>query len=103
MEFKKYAKINVSDYELSRVQDAVNDFCDQFALIPFLNGVFVKDMDLIAGQDNLVETKLQRPWRTWTLMRKNAQSDVWEGSQTDIKKFLNLNCAADVTVSLWVA
>jgi hypothetical protein len=102
MAIKNYAKINTQDYDLSRVQDAVTNFANQFTQNPTLDGILLEGISLISAQDNLVETGLGRPWRAWFLGRLSTNAQVYEGAQTNMNKFLNLQCTANCTVSIWV-
>jgi len=102
MPLKTFTQINVTDYELSRVQNGLINFSNQFPGIPILDGRLIESVSLVAGQDNLVETKLDVNWTGWFLARLTANAVVYEGTQTNRLKFLNLRCSADCTVSVWV-
>lgn len=100
---KSYSRVNVNDYELSRVQDAVENALAPILKIELLDGVLLENISLISGQDNLIEHKLGRNFRLWSVMRLNAQSIIYEGTQSLQNKFINLQCSTSCTITLWVA
>lgn len=101
---RKYTRINVENYDLSRVQDAIGEALDPISTSPILDANFVKNISLKSGQDNQVEHGLNRPYQMWFLVRSNAAAHVYEAATQYLpSKFITLRCNTDVTVSLWVA
>jgi hypothetical protein len=101
---RKYTRINVEDYDLTRVQDAIEEALGPISQSPILDANLIQNVVLTAGQDNQVAHGLSRPFRMWWVVDRNAQSDIWAiPNQTFTSRFLTLRCSADVTVSLWVA
>lgn len=100
---KAYGRVNVKDYELSRVQDAIENVITPILELPILDGVLLEGISLIAGQDNNIEHKLGRAFRLWSVMRLGANSVVYEGTQSLQNKFINLRCSTNCTITLWVA
>lgn len=100
---KPFAPINVNDYDLSRVQDAVENYARPISNSIIIDGILLEGVALTTGVDNLIETRLGRPWTAWMLARLSANAVVYEGIvQSNKNKFLNLNSTANCTVSLWV-
>jgi hypothetical protein len=70
--------------------------------VPIIDGNLLKDVNLIAGQDNVINHGLNRGPLFWMLARINAQSTVWEIRHNLEDRFLKLRCSANCTVNLWV-
>ena len=100
---KKYTDVNVSDYDLSRVQDSIRQSLDDLISKQLIDGILLENVSLTSGQDNIINHKLSRKLRMWLVVRKNANSDVWEVSSVVSTKQISLRCSANVTISLWVA
>ena len=99
----KFNKINVTDYELSRVQDAVDSALNGLNQVPFINGVVVENVPLLSASDNQVFHGLGRTFRYWSILRNNANSVIYEATtQIFPDKIITLKCSANCTVSVWV-
>jgi len=99
----KFNKINVSDYELARVQDAVGEALKGLELVPYVNGVIIENVPLDSTKDNQVFHGLGKDWRYWSLLRLSANSVVYEATTQQFKdKIITLKCTASCTVSLFV-
>ena len=95
-----FRKINTKDKDLMRLQDAVADTFSAIVRNPFLNGNFV-DVSLTTAVTQ-VPHGLGRKVEGWFVTRKNAQSDVWEPSQSETPtKTLQLQASATVTVTVF--
>lgn len=100
---KSLRLIRSFDQDLMSVQDNVKDFSDQFLSLPLLDSVFLEEIQLTTGQDNLVDHKLgNRRARGFVVARRNANSVIYEDTSPIPERFLNLQCSANVTVSLFV-
>lgn len=99
--FKKHSSEN---QDLNKVQSNIEQFVKQFSLNPLLDGVLVKNIALTSSTTNVVSHKLGRKPIGFLVVRKRANSVVWD-EQDDNKKpesTLLLNCSANVTIDLWV-
>lgn len=100
---KTFGKVNLKEFETSRLQDACADAFNNIFLNPMLFGSMVS-FDLKAGVDNFVPHKLGYKFQYWILTRKSAAADIYESSASyDDKLFLGLRTSSDVSVSIWVA
>lgn len=101
---KPLRKVNPPDPDLSRVEKYTHEFTQQLTGNEMLSGRLVRDVVLITGQVNKVEHKLNRALIGWLVTRKNAEADLWDSQADNIfpSRTLDLNCAANVTVDLWV-
>lgn len=99
---KVYTSVNVSDYDLSRVQDSVSQTLNDITLKPLLDGFLLTNISLIAGVDNKINHKLGRTLQMWLVVRQDANANVWEVASVT-SSVLALRCSANVTISLWVA
>lgn len=101
-------RINTSDKNLQLIQD----FTDA-ALIPLQQqslsgGVMLKNISLIAAQDNLIEHTLGRMPQLVLALVPNANSTIWSplsatlGNQSSNTQYVNLRCSASCTLNVWV-
>lgn len=99
--FKKF----VSDMpELTEVQRNIEEVLEPIIRANILDGLLIEDVRLTAGQDNAIPHQLTRVPQGWIIVRKNADSRVWENVTDNRIRNANLllQCSNDVTVSLWV-
>lgn len=103
-DFKSLKKVHSTDKQLHQVQDLIEEFLQPLLNNPTLNGTLVINQSLIAGQDNLVEHKLNRKITGFYITRKRGPADVWDLQDTNKlpTSTLLLRCSADVSIDLWV-
>lgn len=99
---KKFSRLNVQDYDLSRVQDAIGYTLDPITESKVIDGQLLENIQLIAGQDNVIAHRLGRKPLMWSVADISASATVWRLGNFD-KNYLTLRCSSDVTVSIWVA
>lgn len=89
-------KDQATERALGHIISAVGDI----ALKEILDGELLKDVVIVAGTPKLVAHKLGRKPVGYLVVRRSANSMVWDSAAT--KEFLTLSASANVTVSLWV-
>lgn len=100
---RNYSRLNVKDYDLSKVQDAIENYVTQLYGNPILDGSALYDISLDSSKTNLVPHKLGRKWSFWFLINKNANSEVWvDESASNQDLYLALKSSANVKISLFV-
>lgn len=101
---KKIKKVFSEDREVNQLQENIEQVITPIIDKQILDGIIIKSISLIAGQDNPISHKLSRPLRGWVIVRKREQSDIWDTQDTNTQKSrtLNLQCSTNVTVDLWV-
>jgi hypothetical protein len=100
---KQFRRINTEDYDLSRVQDSIEEVLSPLSVLPLLDGVLLEGVYLgSSASGNEVKHLLGRKPRFWIVLKKNAQADIWQISSVLESKILTLKASAPVTVSLWV-
>ena len=103
MTLSRFAKVQVEDEELSRVQDRVKAALDPLTSIPLLDGVLLEGVVITAGSFTPVAHRLARPWRGYLVLTRGANAVVWnQTAGSDSGSFLYLQASANVTVNLWV-
>lgn len=104
MAIKAFKKIDSEDRVVNTIQDNVDAVFKQLLPQPILNGVVVKNVALLTGQNNLVNTGLAGKLTGWIVIRNRANSVVWDAQDTnpDPTKTLVLLCSANTTVDLLV-
>ena len=97
---KKYKKLYSSDDITRQLQDNVDAAIGPIIDKPIVDGVLLKSIALTTGSIDIVSHKLGRTPLGYIIVKRSADSTIWE-SETN-KRSINLNCSADVTVSIWV-
>lgn len=93
----------ITGFHLSQVQDNFDLSISQIQNSEFQNGVIMQ-VALISGQDNVINHGLDRKVQGWTVIGKNAQSDIWESSSSNpfpTKRIL-LRSSSNVTIKLYL-
>jgi hypothetical protein len=101
---RSFSKINLKEYESSRLQDAVAEAFGDIQNRDIVYGQMIKSVALKAGQNNMVPHKLATQFQYFFVTRKSGLADIYEVDPTtyDTKLFLGLRTTANVTISLWV-
>lgn len=101
---KVFRKLNSASRDLNLVQDNIEDAIGDLGSNQFLNAVILKDIELTAGQDNIISHKLGRKLIGWTLIRKRGLGDVYDlqDSNSTPNLTLILRTSATVTVDIRV-
>lgn len=97
---RDFKKVAGAEDDVAVLQDRLQEFFAQFIGNPLLNGVLLTNVSLPAATATRVEHKLGRPHIGWIVVKKNANSDIWESQDT--KSFVKLTAEADVVVDLWI-
>jgi len=98
-----YSSIQTPNWELQKIQDNVSACLNPIAKNPLLDGVLIEGVPLTTGVDNNISHLLDRKPRMWLVVKKDADSNVWEETSPAPGRILNLRCSANCNVSLWVA
>jgi hypothetical protein len=100
---KAYKKKGLDD-NINKVQDNVQLALNPIINSPIINGILLSNITLTSGQDNIIEHKLGRELRGYLVVKKSANSNIWD--LQDINKLsrltLNLQCSTNCVISLWV-
>lgn len=101
---KHYKKISSDSRAVNQLQENVEQALNPIVDKQILDGILIKDISLISGQDNNINHLLGRELLGWTIVRQKANSIIWDSQDSSISKSrtLTLNCSADVTISIWV-
>lgn len=69
-----------------------------------LDGVLLKDVLVATGAVRHIQHGLARPVTGYIVVKRNANSVIWDSEASNNRKelFLDLNSSATVTVTLWV-
>jgi hypothetical protein len=97
--FKRFATDNS---EIEKLQSNV-----EAALAPILrsaiaNGTLITGVSLSTGKVNQVEHGLTRAYNGYIIVDQNTNANVWTANSDLPQRFINLNCSANVRVSIWV-
>lgn len=101
---KQVKKISSDIREVNQLQENVEQVLSPIIDKEILDGILIKDVQLVTGQDNIVSHLLGRDLVGWIVTRQKSNAVVWDSqdSSTSKSRTLTLNCSANVTISLWV-
>lgn len=99
---KAFKKTGVSAPDVARFQENVDNALKPVLSSVLLDGVLLEGVELIAGQANVIEHKLEREPRGYIIVKRSANSQVWDEVSALKNSTLVLQCSANVTISLWV-
>jgi len=101
---KKTRTINTKDLDLSKVQDNLTYAIDTIGSKEIIDGIVLKNINLLSSGPNVINHKLGRGLVGWYIIRKRANSDIWDSQDTNPTQAISLilNCTNNVTVDIWV-
>lgn len=101
---KEFKRIRVIDQDLNAVQTNIQEYVEPLTDNPILDGVLIQNITLTAGTSTPVKHKLGRKPLGWVVVRKRAESTVWDTQDNNELPTLTLelDCSANVTVDLWI-
>lgn len=99
---KALKKVSTKVADLNKVQENVEAALTPIIACPLVNGLVLKNVELVSGQDNIVAHKLQRRPQGWFVVSPKQSATVWELTSALPASNLNLRCSANVTLDLWV-
>lgn len=97
---KPFLKVKQENEAAQRTTDECERLFREITTVEMLNGTLLIAVPLIAAGTTRIVHKLGREPQGWVVCGRNANAQVWEASKS--KDALNLNCSANVTVTLWV-
>jgi hypothetical protein len=94
----RLTRVRTKDFNLERIQDSI----ERALSIPDTRVIITTK--LLAAGDNVVSHMLGARLVGWSVVDKDAQSDVWKSSSVNPApdRVLILKCSADVNVALEV-
>ena len=104
---KPFYKVEIEASDAEMVQsvqmafDSVEKSLAGLVQSSIVTGTLLRDIDLTTTAKR-IEHKLGRAPLGYIIVRQNANSTVFEQSETRKDIFLNLQASAAVTVSLWI-
>ena len=89
---------------LSRFQDGVEEVLLDIQKTPTLDGHLLTGITLLTGIANEIAHRLGRRPRGWYIVRKRADSSIWDAQDANLlpDRTLTLYASAEVTVDIWV-
>jgi hypothetical protein len=101
---KKFKKINTENKELEQVQHNAEQVLEGIINSAIIDGVLVKDVCLEPNISNEVHHNLGRKPLGWIVVRKRADSRIWDLQDTNPQpnRYLSIACSHSVQVDIWV-
>ncbi len=97
-----FKKIAHQDPQVNRMQDFIEDSLNPLLKDPESQNVYLKNIDLIVGQDNIIPHKLGRAYQGWILTDLNSNAQIWSTSNNSPTLNLVLRTSTSCTVSIKV-
>ncbi len=99
-----YKKLNTGDSNLDKVQQNVQNAIQPIIRKEVVDGILVKNVCLEPEISNEVHHTLGRPPLGWTIVRKRADSRIWDiqDFNPNPSRTLSLTCSHLVTVDIWI-
>jgi hypothetical protein len=100
---KSFKKTSFIDKETSKLQNNVEIVLKPILTCPIIDGVLVKSVTLQTSTANEVLHKLGRKPLGFIIVRKSADSRIWDSQDSNLSQdrtFL-VHCSNTVTVDIW--
>lgn len=97
-----FRKVQVKTDDVKHLQDAVAQVLNQVIKKQIIDGAFITDISIVSGTPYSLSHGLGINPRGWIIVKKNAESDIWQTDSATPTLTMILNASADVTISLWV-
>jgi len=98
---KAFKRIRTKLIELNKVQDNIKEFVNQFDYT-LSEGLIIEGIDLTTA-DLKIEHKLNRPYKGYIIISKNANQNVWlSATQQFTESFITLTASGNVTVNIYI-
>ena len=101
MSLKNFQKIKTDDEGIMLFQDYVYATINSIVKCPIVDNTVIEDIALVAGVENRVDHKLGRNPVGYIIIKKNAQSDIWDSLSASPALNLSLHCSVNCTVSIY--
>ena len=96
---KKFKKVS-DEKNIARIQENIGQAIDIIVDKAIIDGILIKDISLVTGSVNIISHKLNRKPLGYIVVKRDAESTIWDTSSNT--KVISLNCSANVTVSIWI-
>lgn len=97
---KVFRKLNSAIRDLNLIQNNIDSAIGDLASNQFISGIIIKEVELIAGQDNIINHKLGKKPIGWLLVRKRGLGDVYDLQDTNSTPNLTLILRTSVNVTV---
>lgn len=104
MAIKAFKKLPTANREVDQLQNNIEQYAQPITASQIIDGVLLKSVTLSSATTTVVDHKLGRKLLGWTIVRKRADSRVWDSQDSNKAqdRTLWLECSADVVVDIWV-
>lgn len=101
---KRFKKIKAKESEVNQIQQNIEEVVNPIINAQIVDGVLIRNLKLCALEANLITHKLGRPALGWIVVRKRADSRIWDiqDANTLNTSSLAITCSHDVEIDLWI-
>lgn len=96
---RSFKRINAKDYDLSKVQDNVDDALSPILSSEVLNGIILSDLE-VSSTEQIFNHRLNRQPLGWFVIDRTDDIRVWRTSWNT--KTITLKANNSGAVSLWI-
>lgn len=99
-----FRRVQVKSDDVKHLQDGIAQIFNQILKKQIIDGIFIQDITITGGTPLEISHGLDNTPRGWIIVKKNAESDVWQtvSDTPSATMVLNATAATTVTISLWV-
>ena len=100
---KAFKKTSFSDKDLSKLQNNIDIVLRPIVNCPIIDGVLIENVNLSTSVTNEVFHKLGRKPIGFIIVRKSADSRIWDAQSSNPTpdRTFSLLCSNAVTVNIW--
>ena len=104
MALRAFKKLKIEDRATEKFQDNVEVSLNAVLNKEILDGILIQNVSILTGVTNVINHKLDRIPLGYLIIRKRADSRIWDlqDANNNKTKTLSLVCSADVTIDIWV-
>lgn len=101
-------RIITADKDIQLIQDNTDNALTPLQNSPLVNGNLLSNLNLISGQDNLINHNLGHVPTASIAGIPNVNTTIWSpgspsiNNQSSNSQVINLRCSTSCTVSVWV-
>lgn len=97
---KQLKKVSSDNREINQLQENVEQVTSPIISKQIVDGILIRDISLTTGSIDIISHKLARKPVGYIIVKRSANSTIWDTAMNTSS--MELNCSANVTVSIWV-
>lgn len=99
---KKFNQFFTKDDNLNRIQKNIEEAFQPLLSNEVIDGNLLENVSLVSGSVNVIKHGLDRKYRGWIVVDKNANANIYSSTSNVPEKTLLLNTTLNCVVSIWI-